>query len=93
MVTYKGQKFHCQQITLIPRHLHALKSKSAKFPRARWFCRLCEYHCDNLAKCREHYSDTRHSRLARSKEIETTLYHLPRPTKHHIDCLDSLLAR
>ena len=30
------------------RHLYPLKSKSAKFPRARWFCRLCEYHCDNL---------------------------------------------
>ena len=51
------------------RHLHPLKSKSAKFPRARWFCRLCEYHCDNLVKCREHYTDTRHSRLARSKEV------------------------
>ena len=51
------------------RHLYPLKSKSAKFPRARWFCRLCEYHCDNLVKCREHYTDTRHSRLARSKEV------------------------
>ena len=51
------------------RHLHPLKSKSTKFPRARWFCRLCEYHCDNLVKCREHYTDTRHSRLARSKEV------------------------
>lgn len=57
------------------RHLHPLKSKSAKFPRARWFCRLCEYHCDNLVKCREHYTDTRHSRLARSKEVSINAFH------------------
>ena len=38
----------------------------------------------NLAKCREHYLDTRHSRLSMTKEVVTTLYHL--------DCLKSLLA-
>merc|ERR1719228_1274011 len=77
---------------LAGKFLYPLAHKSTKFPRARWFCRLCEYHCDNLAKCREHYLDTRHSRLSRTKEVETTLYHLPRPNRHHLDCLNSLLA-
>eukprot|EP00092_Neocalanus_flemingeri_P032761 GFUD01035632.1.p1 GENE.GFUD01035632.1~~GFUD01035632.1.p1 ORF type:complete len:1660 (-),score=542.26 GFUD01035632.1:232-5211(-) len=77
---------------LAGKYLHPLAHKSSKFPRARWFCRLCEYHCDNLAKCREHYMDTRHSRLSRTKEVETTLYHLPRPNRQHLDCLNSLLA-
>jgi len=77
---------------LAGKYLYPLAHKSTKFPRARWFCRLCEYHCDNLAKCREHYLDTRHSRLSRTKEVETTLYHLPRPNRHHLDCLNSLLA-
>jgi terminal uridylyltransferase len=77
---------------LAGKYLYPLAHKSSKFPRARWFCRLCEYHCDNLVKCREHYLDTRHSRLTRTKEVETTLYHLPRPNKHHLDCLNSLLA-
>jgi len=77
---------------LAGKYLYPLAHKSSKFPRARWFCRLCEYHCDNLGKCREHYLDTRHSRLTRTKEVETTLYHLPRPNKHHLDCLNSLLA-
>ena len=45
---------------------------------------------DNLAKCREHYLDTRHSRLSRTTEVVTTLYHLP--NRHHLDCLNSLLA-
>jgi ribulose kinase len=35
---------------LARKHLRLLKKKSAKFPRARWFCDLCEYHCDNLTK-------------------------------------------
>ena len=65
------------------RHLHPLKSKSAKFPRARWFCRLCEYHCDNLVKCREHYTDTRHSRLARSKEV---------PQAHHLSSASAMTS-
>ena len=30
--------------------------------------------------------------LTAAPQVETTLYHLPRPTKHHIDCLDNLLA-
>jgi hypothetical protein len=30
--------------------------------------------------------------LTPPSQIETTLYHLPRPTKHHLDCLDGLLA-
>jgi len=77
---------------LAGKYLYPLAHKSTKFPRARWFCRLCEYHCDNLTKCREHYLDTRHSRLSRTKEVETTLYHLPRPNRHHLDCLNSLLA-
>jgi len=77
---------------LAGKYLYPLTHKSTKFPRAKWFCRLCEYHCDNLAKCREHFIDTRHSRLSRTKEVETTLYHLPRPNRHHLDCLNALLA-
>jgi len=77
---------------LAGKYLYPLTHKSTKFPRAKWFCRLCEYHCDNLTKCKEHFLDTRHSRLSRTKEIETTLYHLPRPNKHHLDCLNNLLA-
>jgi len=77
---------------LAGKYLYPLTHKSSKFPRAKWFCRLCEYHCDNLTKCKEHFLDTRHSRLSRTKEIETTLYHLPRPNKHHLDCLNNLLA-
>ena len=69
-----------------------MQQRSTKFPKAKWLCKLCDYHCDNLAKCKEHFLDTRHSRQARSRELETTLYHLPRANKNHLDCLNSLLA-
>jgi hypothetical protein len=32
-----------------------------------------------------------HSRLSRTK-VETTVYHLPRPNRHHLDCPNALLA-
>ena len=43
-----------------------------------------------------HQNHHQHHHLHRQQQhhhqVETTLYHLPRPTKHHIDCLDNLLA-
>lgn len=37
--------------------------KSIKFARAKFFCRLCEYHCDNEAVCERHITEPRHTRL------------------------------
>ena len=39
--------------------------KSEKFPKALYYCRLCDYHCDRLSICIQHIEDTRHSRLAK----------------------------
>jgi len=77
---------------LAAKYLRPLKEKSTKFVRAKWFCHLCEYHCDNLSKCYEHYTDTRHSRLTRLKEIDFTLENIPSPNKLQCDSLNSLLA-
>ncbi|XP_059090184.1 terminal uridylyltransferase 7-like [Tigriopus californicus] len=68
-----------------------LKKRSAKFPKAQFYCRLCDYHCDTLTICISHIKDTRHSRLAQMQEIETTLFHIPKPSKHHLDYLEGLL--
>ena len=57
-----------------------------------YYCRLCDYHCDTLTICISHIKDVRHSRLARMQEIETTLYHLPKPTRQHLDHLEQLLT-
>ena len=37
--------------------------RSTKFPLARFYCRLCDYHCDTVIICRRHVQDTRHLRL------------------------------
>ena len=58
--------------------------RSTKFPRAQYFCHLCEYHCDTIEICINHIKDTRHSMLAKKQELDTTLFHLPRPNKKHL---------
>ena len=67
--------------------------RSTKFSRAQYFCHLCEYHCDTIEICISHIEDTRHSRLAKKQELETTLYHLPRPNKKHLEALENLLLQ
>lgn len=47
--------------------LKPLKKRSGKFPRAQYFCHLCEYHCDTIEICISHIEDTRHSRLAKKQ--------------------------
>lgn len=63
-----------------------------KFSRAQYFCHLCEYHCDTIEICLNHIEEPRHSGLAKKQELETTLYHLPRPNKKHLEALGSLLS-
>ena len=70
-----------------------LFQRSTKFPRAQYFCHLCEYHCDTIEICINHIKDTRHSMLAKKQELDTTLFHLPRPNKKHLESLDNLLTR
>ena len=70
-----------------------LLQRSTKFPRAQYFCHLCEYHCDTIEICINHIKDTRHSMLAKKQELDTTLFHLPRPNKKHLEALDNLLIK
>ena len=92
----RGEEFTPSEETrkfLEGKHLFPLREKSAKFPRARWFCRLTEYHCDNIAKCLEHISEPRYQRLFRARELDMTLSNLPRPSNHHIQSLNILLGK
>ena len=73
--------------------IRPLKKKSQKFPKAQYYCRLCSYHCDTIAICISHIEDTRHSRLSRTQQLETTLYHLPKPNRHHLEVLDQVLYK
>ena len=77
---------------LAARHMFPLSQRSSKFPRAKWFCRLTEYHCDNLATCLDHITEPRYLRMLRNREMDETLVGLPRPSRNHLDCLAAVLA-
>ena len=70
-----------------------IRQKSQKFPQALYYCRICDYHCDTLTICISHIEDVRHSKLIKMQELETTLFHLPKPSKHHLDSLNQLLQK
>ena len=40
----------------------------------------------------EHFTESRHQRLTRNKELDETLTHLPGPNRNHLDCLNALLV-
>ena len=61
----KAERTPIPVIPLLPgKFLFPLAQRSTKFPRAKWFCRLCEYHCDNLAKVECHRSCFAHVTIA-----------------------------
>lgn len=72
--------------------LYPLKKKSLRFPKAKYFCRLCDYHCDSLVVCKRHITDTRHRRLKEAKDLETTLKNLPPATDAHVSAVDKLIT-
>uniref|UniRef100_A0A0P4WEV4 CCHC-type domain-containing protein n=1 Tax=Scylla olivacea TaxID=85551 RepID=A0A0P4WEV4_SCYOL len=72
--------------------LYPLKKKSLRFPKAKYFCRLCDYHCDSLVVCKRHITDTRHRRLKEAKDLETTLKNVPSATDMHVAALDKLIT-
>ncbi|CAL4180474.1 unnamed protein product, partial [Meganyctiphanes norvegica] len=71
--------------------LFPLKKRSIRFPKARYFCRLCDYHCDSMAVCRRHMADNRHQKLKDARDAETTLKNVPCPTPAHIVAIDALV--
>lgn len=71
--------------------LYPLKKKSLKFPKAKYFCRLCDYHCDSLAVCRKHIMDNRHRKLKETKDIDTSLKNMPLPSEAQIAAIEKLV--
>ncbi|VDI46674.1 terminal uridylyltransferase [Mytilus galloprovincialis] len=70
-----------------------LKKKSVRFPRARYFCRVCDYHMDTLDDVRRHGKDHRHKRRVENINIQDVLKRLTEPSEKHILAVESLLER
>ncbi|KAK7072353.1 Terminal uridylyltransferase 4 [Halocaridina rubra] len=71
--------------------VYPLKKKSLKFPKAKFFCRLCDYHCDSLLVCGRHVMDSRHRKLKEAKNVDTSLKNMPVPTDVHVTVIDRLV--
>ncbi|WAR24855.1 TUT7-like protein [Mya arenaria] len=67
------------------------ENKSLKFAHAKYFCRLCDYHCDNVPLCRQHAQDARHRRRKEIRVQDQKLKKLPTPSARHITALDNLV--
>ncbi|CAC5420098.1 TUT [Mytilus coruscus] len=84
------EKLH--QILEIDR-IFPLKKKSVRFPRARYFCRVCDYHMDTLDDVRRHGKDHRHKRRVENINIQDELKRLTEPSEKQILTMESLLER
>ncbi|KAG1670310.1 Terminal uridylyltransferase 7 [Nymphon striatum] len=69
-----------------------MKNVNPKFPLARFFCKRCDYHCDNMQIVCRHIAGDRHSVLKFEWDLKRTMEHLPPPTKDHEQVLTSLLC-
>ncbi|XP_062573267.1 terminal uridylyltransferase 4-like isoform X2 [Saccostrea cucullata] len=79
--------------TLEKEKIFPLKKKSLRFPRARYFCRLCDYHMDAVEDCKKHCRDSRHKRRNEVSKFETKLKSIPCPSASHRAALDQLVER
>ena len=52
---------------------------------------MCDFHCEDLAKVREHLELGRHSQLARVRSLTTTLQLLPPATDIHLAGIQDML--
>uniref|UniRef100_T1JHR9 CCHC-type domain-containing protein n=1 Tax=Strigamia maritima TaxID=126957 RepID=T1JHR9_STRMM len=72
--------------------IHPLKKRFSKFPRALFFCRLCDYHCDTITVCERHIKDSRHQKNRDNRELEITLHSLPDPYEPHAKVVNDVIS-
>nr|XP_022314742.1 terminal uridylyltransferase 4-like isoform X1 [Crassostrea virginica] len=70
-----------------------LRKKSIRFPKAKFFCRLCDYHMDAVEDCKKHCRDNRHKRRKEVSNFESKLKNIPSPLPSHLAALDDLVER
>ncbi|BFZ16873.1 hypothetical protein BsWGS_19912 [Bradybaena similaris] len=67
--------------------IHQLKKRSMKYPKANFYCHLCEYHMDLLEDCAKHIKDSKHSRRKEINDTDAILRTMPKPTEEQIAAL------
>ncbi|KAA0191409.1 hypothetical protein HAZT_HAZT007392 [Hyalella azteca] len=67
--------------------------KSVRFPNALFFCRLCEFHMDDLKSCISHVQNLRHQRLATEMDFNKFLKTLPMASDAMAEAVGDLILR
>ncbi|CAL1538006.1 unnamed protein product [Lymnaea stagnalis] len=71
--------------------MHVLKKKNQRFPKAKFFCRLCDYHLDQAEDCEKHIKDNRHCRRREINAMDSILKSIPPPSISQLDALSASL--
>ncbi|XP_078574912.1 terminal uridylyltransferase 7-like isoform X2 [Branchiostoma floridae x Branchiostoma japonicum] len=75
-------------------YIFRLKKRSAAFPSAKYFCRLCQYHCDTPAVCQRHIKESKSHRVRiQGKRANEELRKIPAPSAAQVSALTVLLER
>ncbi|PIK49155.1 putative terminal uridylyltransferase 4 isoform X4 [Apostichopus japonicus] len=68
-----------------------LQKRKPKYPKAKYFCRLCNYHMDTLEDCEDHASQTRHKRLMKNKSVADNFKTVPKLSACHAEALTATI--
>ncbi|GFN98556.1 Zinc finger, cchc domain containing 6 [Plakobranchus ocellatus] len=79
--------------TLADNKMHPLKKPNQKFRNAHYFCRLCDFHLDQIEDCLKHIKDNRHCRRKEISEVDAVLRLFPEPTTAQLTALNIAVDR
>nr|XP_039258608.1 terminal uridylyltransferase 4-like [Styela clava] len=99
LTTEKDEKQKVEELGLLQAEsrlekdlIFRLKKKSATFPDAKYFCRLCSHHLNTIQLAHKHIKDKRHKKEGKAKQQDELLRQLKTPPKAALKVLDRLLV-
>ncbi|XP_076309141.1 terminal uridylyltransferase 7-like [Tachypleus tridentatus] len=69
-----------------------LKKRVSRFPRAHFYCKLCDYHLDRPEHMKDHMHRNSHRSRKELQEVHAMLQDLPPPSSAHCEALTKLLV-
>ncbi|XP_013779979.1 terminal uridylyltransferase 4-like [Limulus polyphemus] len=69
-----------------------LKKRVSRFPRAHFYCQLCDYHLDRPEYMKEHMHRNSHRSRKELQAVHALLQDLPPPSSAHCEALTKLLV-
>ncbi|XP_072031740.1 terminal uridylyltransferase 4-like isoform X2 [Amphiura filiformis] len=87
-----GEALTEEEKKLEEHQIFRLAKKSLRFPKAKFYCRYCNYHLDTVDLAFKHVDESRHSKLEKTKKDQEFLRTLPPASDAHHEALTNLLT-